>query len=403
MKSINKRGLECLAKAGALAEFGDRGTLLTNLDRLVSIAQREARLRESGQATMFDLFGDQVSTPMPSLELEPAPVPRAEELVWERELLGVYVSEHPFTAAEGTLSSYVSAFASELSDAPQQAAGEDDDGAPMATPALPPEGRDVVIAGMVGSTRRLYTRDSRAFCAAEIEDMSGAVEVTVWPEIFERTQELWMEGNILLLQVRQRERNGRVQVAVQQVELYQRADGTAAGFVPPPWAAVTEAGRGSRVEGRAANGESEAAAPGTEPPAPPPANGDTPANGAQVNGSPKSAVSNGVKRNGAAKPARTAARASAPPPAREPAVATATRTLRIELRESEDEDADRDRLGRLLELLREYPGDDEVRFSVRTLDGSAQTVGLGKLRVRTCAALTDRLEDMLGDAGEVGT
>jgi len=402
IKSINKRALECLAKAGALAAFGDRGTLLTNLDRLVSLAQREAKLRESGQATMFDLFGDQVSTPMPSLDLEPAPVPRAEELAWEKELLGVYVSEHPFTAAAGALSSYVSALASELSDAPQQAAGEDDDGTPVAIPALPPQGRDVVIAGMVGNTRRLYTRDSRAFCAAEIEDMSGVVEVTVWPEVFERTQELWMEGNILLLQVRQRERNGRVQIAVQQVEVYQLADGTPAGFVPPPWAGTGETGRGSSGEWRAANGESEASATGTEPSALAPTNGVADADG-KLNGPSKTGPTNGSRASGPPKPARTPARTSTPQPAaREPAVATATRVLRIELRESEDEDADRDRLGRLLEVLREYPGDDEVRFSVRTLDGTAQTVGLGKLRVRSCDALTDRLEDVLGDAGEVG-
>jgi hypothetical protein len=102
------------------------------------------------------------------------------------------------------------------------------------------------MAGLVGNTRRLYTRDSRAFCAAEIEDLSGVVEVTVWPELYERTQELWLEGNILLLQVRARDRNGRLQIAVQQVELYQLADGTPAGFVPPPWAAaegMREAGK----------------------------------------------------------------------------------------------------------------------------------------------------------------
>ncbi len=397
IKSINKRGLESLAKSGALGSFGDRGTLLTNLDRLVSMAQREAKLRESGQATMFDLFGDQVSTPMPALELEPSPVPRAEELAWEKELLGVYVSEHPFTAAAGALSSYVSAVASELSDAPNQVSVDDDDAAPAPAAApLPPQGRDVVIAGMVGNTRRLYTRDSRAFCAAEIEDMSGTVEVTVWPEIFERTQELWMEGNILLLQVRQRERNGRVQISVQQVEPYQLADGTSAGFVAPPWAAVVDTRRETRdAEGAAlkpSNGVSVGGDPSLEQGSSPPSNG-------QLNGS-SSPV--GPQANGTAKPIRASVRANAPQRAgRDAAVATAMRTLRIELQESEDEDADRDRLGRLLDVLREYPGEDEVRFSVRTLDGSLQTVGLGKLRVRSCDALTDRLEDVLGDAGEV--
>ncbi|GAG34138.1 unnamed protein product, partial [marine sediment metagenome] len=54
LKNLNRRALESLIKAGALDALGERGTILANLDRLISLAQREQRLRESGQATMFD-------------------------------------------------------------------------------------------------------------------------------------------------------------------------------------------------------------------------------------------------------------------------------------------------------------------------------------------------------------
>ena len=82
-------------------------------------------------------------------------------------------------------------------------------------------------------------------------------------------------------------------------------------------------------------------------------------------------------------------------------MATATRTLRVELHETDDEDADRDRLDQLLAALRDFPGDDVVRLTVRTLDGSAQPMALGKLRVRTCPELTARLQTVLSDAGGV--
>ncbi len=59
------------------------------------------------------------------------------------------------------------------------------------------------------------------------------VEVTVWPELFERTQDYWMEGNIVVLDVRVRERRGRLQVAAQQVELYQPDE--SGDFQPPAW------------------------------------------------------------------------------------------------------------------------------------------------------------------------
>jgi DNA polymerase-3 subunit alpha len=385
LKTVNKRALECLTKAGALAAFGDRGTLLANLDRLVALAQREQKLRDSGQATMFDLFGDQVSTPMPALELEEAPVLRAEELAWERELLGVYVSDHPFKAAAAALSPHVSALCSELAaeaPSPQSASGgangEGEPAEAVATPSLPPQGRDAVIAGMVGNTRRLYTRDSRAFCAAAIEDLSGTIEVTVWPELFEQTQELWMEGNILLLQVRARERNGRLQIAVQQVELYQTADGAAHRFVPPSWvSAATPKGSSSKLEARSSKV--------AEPPA---------------EYRKKEASTTPVSH---AEPVEARDRQPAPdPPAEGGRIAVAARSLRVELRETDDEDADRDRLAQLLDALRDFPGDDEVRLTVRTLDGSAQQMALGKLHVRACPELTARLQDVLSDAGGGG-
>ena len=369
-KNVNKRALESLAKAGALDPLGARGTLLANLDRLVAMAQREQKLRESGQATMFDLFGDQVATPMPALELEEAPVPRAEELAWERELLGVYVSEHPFTAAAATLARHVTTTCAELAgEAPQtQSANGDGEATVEAAPALPPQGREATLAGMVNRVRRLYTKDSRPFSAAEVEDLSGSVEVTVWPELFERSQDLWIEGNILLMQVRARERNGRLQIAVQQAELYQSADGGASDFQPPDWL-VQEPGTRNEEQGKrlaTGNGATDPR-PSTLDPRPSPT-GDPP------------------------RPATLDPRPSV--------TATATRSvLRIELRETEDEAADRDRLQRLLAALRSHPGQDEVRLTVRTLDGAAQDVALPP--ARTGEELTSRLAEALSDAGTV--
>ena len=384
-KTVNKRALESLAKAGSLAQFGSRATLLANLDRLVSLAQREQRLRESGQSTMFDLFGDEVSTPMPALELEEASVPRREELGWEKELLGLYVSEHPFKAAASVLGPHVTAQCGELEAeaSSTQTNGNGDADAP-ATPALPPKGRVVTIAGMVGNTRRLYTRDSRPFCAAQIEDLSGIVEVTVWPEQFEKTQDVWMEGNIVLLEVRVRERNSRINISVQRVEQFD-TETESTTFVPPAW--LTKAADKADVTSGFNNGNGSAQPPVGPAPAPETA---------------------------------TSAPSPEPPPAPEPidepqtvepegAVATATRPrdptgaagLRIELRETDDEDADRDRLERLLAVLAEFPGEDEVRLTVHTLDGQSQVVKLGKVRVSIDGELLSQLSDVLGEGGAV--
>jgi len=394
LKTVNKRAMESLVKSGALEAFGERATLLANLERIMSLAQREQKLKESGQATMFDLFGDEVATPMPAIELEEASVPRKEELDWERDLLGLYVSEHPFKAAAGVLGPLVTAQCGELE---AEVAGEqnDDDanGANVVSAALPPKGRMSTIAGMVGNTRRLYTRDGRPFCAAAIEDLSGMVEVTVWPDVFEKTQDVWMEGNIVLLEVRVRERNARVNIAVQRVEPFD-PETESKNYVPPSWLtkaaekvqSVTSGFNNGNGNGTAIHDVGPAPAPPKPPPPPaPPEPPPGPGPGASE------------------APERESAVATAPRPAEdgpEPALA-ASSVLRVELRETDDEDADRDRLERLLAVLADHAGDDEVRLTVHTLDGQSQVVRLGKVRVSIDGELLTALQEVLGDAGSV--
>jgi DNA polymerase-3 subunit alpha len=347
---------------------------------------------------MFDLFGDQVATPMPALELEEATVPREQELAWEKELLGVYVSEHPYKAAAAELSSLVTMLCAELAaeETSLQAsinAGDGDDVADAApAPSLPPQGRDAVIAGVVGNTRRLYTRDGRPFCAAEIEDLSGMIEVTVWPEQFERTQDFWIEGNIVVLQVRARERNDRLQIAVNEVELFRSADGAPTGFVPPDWLLKDpRPNGGKKPNGRRANGK--------------PANGAATKPAAAQRSEPVAVAAEPVETGKGSTsdqrlPSSEAKGPATSHPATAQAVATAQQALRVELWETDDEDADRDRLQRLLEALRDAPGEDEVRLTLHTLDGAAHRMP-AKLRVRATDDLASRLERILSDVGTV--
>ncbi|MGD0765380.1 MAG: DNA polymerase III subunit alpha, partial [Dehalococcoidia bacterium] len=322
LRSLNKRALESMVKAGALDSLGERATLLVNVDRILSLAQREQRLRDSGQSTMFDLFGESVSAPLPSLELEPAEVPRQEMLAWEKEMLGVYVSEHPFASAAATLAPHLTAVCNEVT-------------AEMA-------GREVVLAGMVTSTRNLYTREGRTFCAAMIEDLSGSVEVTVWPDQYDQTRDLWAEGNILVLLARVRERGERLQVAVQQVAVYQAGGAGSEPFLIPDWIRKGREGRGQPM------GHSPAAS------------------------------------------------------SRNPTVDTSVpieRRILIAVRETQDEAADRERLAALMAALTEFPGEDEMRLVIRTRDGD--DVELALPPARACPELCTKVSDILGQWGEV--
>ncbi|MFC1979189.1 DNA polymerase III subunit alpha, partial [Chloroflexota bacterium] len=198
--SINKRMLESMIKAGAFDSLGSRGALLANVDRIISTSQREQQLKAKGQSTMFDLWGSSVDTPVVEMEFGDFDVPSKEKLIWEKDLLGAYLSDHPYSYAAKRLQSEVNALCGDIN--PDMA------------------GRNVTTAGQVASVRRAATKDGRPFVSAMIEDLCGTIEVTAWSDVYQTTKELWEEGNILIIEGRVRTRNDRVQINCQAVRVY---------------------------------------------------------------------------------------------------------------------------------------------------------------------------------------
>jgi DNA polymerase III subunit alpha len=200
-QSANRRVLESLIKAGAMDELGSRGALLNNVDRMLSLSQSEQKLRGSGQTTMFDMFGQSTPMPLPHLELGGEDAGVKEILAWEKEMIGVYLSEHPFTAyarhIDTTTITLIGQINEELS------------------------GDEVSLVGMVSAVRELNTKDHRSFCSAILEDLESSIEIMVWPRIYENTRELWQEGNFLRVEGKVKLKDEKVQVTCDSVEIYQ--------------------------------------------------------------------------------------------------------------------------------------------------------------------------------------
>jgi DNA polymerase-3 subunit alpha len=294
MRNMNRRVWESLIKAGAMDCLGDRGTLLGNITRIMALAQREQRLRETGQSTMFDLWGKTMPTPIPNLDLEPAEFPLKEKLAGERELTGVYLSEHPFTA-----------FADKVASENTTLCGHID--AELV-------GQNIVVAGMVASVHQSFTKDRRPFASVVLEDLDGRVEVMVWPKVYASTKELWQEGNILLVEGKVRLRDDRVQLSGESVRRYQ-----------PEVASREEAGE--------------------EP----------------------------------------------PPPVK-------SRRLVISISQTSDETTDVASLRKLVEVLRGFPGRDEVNLCV-TNEERVFNLKLGDVLINYCPELHQRLVELVGEGG----
>ncbi|MDH5781400.1 MAG: DNA polymerase III subunit alpha, partial [Dehalococcoidia bacterium] len=204
LRNINKKVLESLIKAGAFDSLGSRGALLKSISRIVSLAQMEQRMKESGQVGMFDLTSP-VFVLVPEKK-KGEDVSTKQKLDWERELLGVYFSSSPLDSLAQSLRAERSNLIS-CGEISTDMANE-----------------TVVTAGMVASVRQAYTRDRRPFIVATIEDLNGGIETIVWPGLYENTKELWQEGNILLVNGLVKVRDGRVQLNCQQAQRYQPQD-----------------------------------------------------------------------------------------------------------------------------------------------------------------------------------
>jgi DNA polymerase-3 subunit alpha len=179
----------------------------------LSLIQREQRLRDTGQTTMFDLWGDAAPVPLAELDMAPGDVSDREKGVWEKELMGVSFSEKPFSLVP---------------------AGKYTDAIFCGNIDVELDKQTIVTAGRVISARYLLTRDGRSFANAILEDVSGQIEVMVWPRVYAETSELWQEGNELVVQGKVRVRDDEIQISCDRVDYYQAPDNNELAAVPEP-------------------------------------------------------------------------------------------------------------------------------------------------------------------------
>ena len=185
LQRCNKRVLESLIKCGALDAFGPRAVQLGHLDLALATAQREQRDRESGQVGLFASLGmadEIVAQPLPT----GPEAPKRELLGWEKELLGIYLSEHPLQRMAERMGDVVTAYLAELKEAGDEL---------------------VTVACVVTSARKHITKEKKLMMFAQVEDLTGTVEVTVFPRTYEATAALWSTDEILLVLARVEQRD----------------------------------------------------------------------------------------------------------------------------------------------------------------------------------------------------
>ncbi|MGB9775033.1 MAG: DNA polymerase III subunit alpha [Anaerolineae bacterium] len=182
LRLVNRRALESLIRAGALDEFGPRARLLAAIDRMMDLSARTHLARDIGQ---LSLFGEATGVQMDDdnsmfVGLPPVPeVPLREMLEWEKDLLGVYLSEHPLTRAARELADVINAYAGQLHEEPHESV--------------------VTVAGMVRRIRRHRTKDGKEMAFVTLEDLYGACDVVVFPRVWAESREKWQPEALVVV------------------------------------------------------------------------------------------------------------------------------------------------------------------------------------------------------------
>ncbi len=191
VKDFNKKSLDSLIKAGALDRFGERGQLLGNLDILL---QYNKQASQAANANQDSLFANLPSVKAPSLRLKPVEaVTKRQGLQWEKELVGLYLSDHPLREFQDQLNLITT---------------------PMNALAQHKLDERVRIGGIITKVHKIMTKRQEPMLFVTVEDSAGSVEVVVFPKILQQNPDLWSDERMIIVEGKVSDKDGEPKILV---------------------------------------------------------------------------------------------------------------------------------------------------------------------------------------------
>jgi DNA polymerase-3 subunit alpha len=175
-RRVNRRVVEALIKCGAFDATGARRSqMMEGIDVMMGQAARHQEQEAAGQFSIFDALGETQDPALPD-------VPEWKEsqlLSFEKESVGFYISGHPLAAFENDLKRYATATTETL----DQFA----------------DGKEVIICGIIAGLKQKITKKNDKMAIMNLEDLAGAVEVIVFPDLFRTSQHLLVTDAPLII------------------------------------------------------------------------------------------------------------------------------------------------------------------------------------------------------------
>ena len=192
-QNLNKKGLESLIKCGALDSVGERGAMLHSIELLLTYHRDSSR--ESSHDSLFVGLGSAASDlRLPKAEATPLP----QKLLWEKELLGLYVSGHPLERFKDKLAKRTMT----IKEVREKMA----------------PGMHAVAAGIIEDIRMVLTRTGDQMAFIKITDFDGTIEAVVFPKNFAEHKQILKADSCIALKGRLSSRNGELSLVAEQLK-----------------------------------------------------------------------------------------------------------------------------------------------------------------------------------------
>lgn len=180
ISQVNKKAIESLIKAGACDCLSDnRAAMLSVHETLVESAQNTSKKNIEGQMSLFQTASETMNTEAIGGKLpDVRPFPRDIQLAMEKEMLGVYLTDHPLKEYEERMARVSSITCDDIAHAEEDAHNGEN--------TVLRDGMSCVISGMIAGKKTLITKSSKMMAFIDLEDLYGVCEVVVFPNVYER-------------------------------------------------------------------------------------------------------------------------------------------------------------------------------------------------------------------------
>ncbi|MFY9134956.1 MAG: DNA polymerase III subunit alpha, partial [Bacillota bacterium] len=193
MTAVNRKALESLIRCGAFSEFGKRRALLAIMDQVCDQSAVRQRHQESGQASFFDLFEEPSGFGTADIPLPDVPdFSESQILAMEKELLGLYISGHPLASVAEAIRKVATMSVRDLSNAE--------------------DGAYATLAGVIIGRKQIIARTGQPMAFVQIEDLTGQVEVVVFPRTYQECADILARDAIVVVK-------GRVDVKEEGIKI----------------------------------------------------------------------------------------------------------------------------------------------------------------------------------------